>query len=92
MCEQCLYRANCQFLAKHKPSNIKGCTAFKSEKELIADTVKEIFDRVKAVMFLYLYEHKPFNSGEYVQYFGIDLGQAIDDLREKVEAYYEVQE
>lgn len=46
MCEKCLYRKNCQFLAKQKPCKVEGCTAFKSEKELRADTVSEIRARV----------------------------------------------
>lgn len=58
MCEQCLYRTNCQFLAKHKPSNIKGCTAFKSEKELIADTVKKMQEKLHEEAFYEILYHE----------------------------------
>lgn len=46
MCEKCLYRKNCQFLAKRKSCKVEGCTAFKSEKELIADTVRKMQEMV----------------------------------------------
>lgn len=46
MCEKCLYRKNCQFLAKRKSCKVEGCTAFKSEKELIADTIRKMQERL----------------------------------------------
>ena len=48
MCEKCLYKANCQFLAKHRACKVESCTAFKSEKELKADTAKKMQERLIA--------------------------------------------
>ena len=44
MCEKCLYRKNCQFLAKHKQSAVDGCTAYESETDLKAEVAREIFE------------------------------------------------
>jgi hypothetical protein len=46
-CEKCLYKENCQFLATHKRTIIEGCTAFKSEAELRAEMVREIFEEIE---------------------------------------------
>ena len=43
-CETCIYRKNCQFLAKHRKAIVEDCTAFESEAELKNKTAKEIFD------------------------------------------------
>ena len=45
-CEKCLYKENCQFLATHKGAIVEGCTAFKSEADLRADMVREIFEEI----------------------------------------------
>lgn len=34
-CKKCLYRANCQFLAKHKGAEVEGCTAFKDAADFV---------------------------------------------------------
>jgi hypothetical protein len=34
-CKKCLYRANCQFLAKHKCAEVEGCTAFKDAADFV---------------------------------------------------------
>lgn len=34
-CEKCLYRANCQFLAKHKSAEVEVCTAFKDATDFV---------------------------------------------------------
>lgn len=47
MCEKCLYRNNCQFLAKHKPSKVNGCTAFKSKTDLKTELAKEILEEIE---------------------------------------------
>lgn len=51
MCEKCLYRKNCQFLAKHKTAVVEGCTAFVSETDLKRETAKEIFEEIENAMF-----------------------------------------
>lgn len=45
-CEKCLYRKNCQFLAKHPKADVDGCTAFESEAELREQIAREIFDEI----------------------------------------------
>lgn len=49
MCEKCLYKKNCQFLAKHKKAVVEGCTGFLSEDEykttIKAEAVKEFAER-----------------------------------------------
>jgi len=51
MCKNCLYRKNCQFLAKHKNAVVENCTAFKSEVEYIAniksEAIKEFAEKLK---------------------------------------------
>ena len=47
MCEKCLYKKNCQFLAKHKQSAVDGCTAFESEAALKAEVAREIFEEIE---------------------------------------------
>jgi len=42
MCKNCLYRKNCQFLAKHKNAAVENCTAFKSEAEYAAEIKKYV--------------------------------------------------
>ena len=42
-CEKCLYRKNCQFLAKYKKADVDGCTAFESEKDMRWRIAREIF-------------------------------------------------
>lgn len=53
MCKNCLYRKNCQFLAKHKNAVVENCTAFKSEVEYIAniksEAIKEFADKLKEI-------------------------------------------
>lgn len=46
MCEKCLYKKNCQFIAKHK-TIVEGCTAFKSEAEIKTEAIKEFAERLK---------------------------------------------
>lgn len=54
MCEKCLYRKNCQFLAKHKGVIVTDCTAFNDEEELKAnikaEAVKEYINKAKEEM------------------------------------------
>jgi len=50
-CEKCLYRKNCQFLAKHKKAVVEGCTAFASEADLKRETAKEIFEEIENALF-----------------------------------------
>ena len=48
-CEKCLYRANCQFLAKHKGAEVEGCTAFKDATDFVeVETVEEQIIRKKS--------------------------------------------
>lgn len=51
MCEKCLYRKNCQFLATHKKVDVEGCTAFESEEDLRVsvktEAYKEFAERLK---------------------------------------------
>lgn len=51
MCKKCLYKKNCQFLAKHKKAVVEGCTSFLSEDEykamIKAEVIKEFAERVK---------------------------------------------
>lgn len=47
MCEKCLYRKNCQFLATHENSIVESCTAYKSETDLRAEVAREIFDLIE---------------------------------------------
>ena len=47
MCENCLYKRNCQYLAKHHHSIIDSCTAFKSEADLRAEVAMEIFEEIE---------------------------------------------
>lgn len=51
MCEKCLYKNNCQFLAKHKTVEVECCTAFISEDEykvtIKNEAIKEFAERVK---------------------------------------------
>ena len=44
MCEKCLYKDNCQFLAKHNKSTVDGCTAFKSATDLKSEFAMEIIE------------------------------------------------
>lgn len=50
-CENCLYKNNCQFLAKHKNADVDDCTAFNSEVEFITkikmNAIKEFAKRLK---------------------------------------------
>lgn len=46
VCEECLYRKNCQFLAKHK-AVVFGCTAFQSEADFKRDAVDDFIERIK---------------------------------------------
>lgn len=50
ICENCIYRKNCQFLAKHKKAEVIGCTAFVSEADFVkkakAEAVREFSHKV----------------------------------------------
>lgn len=50
MCEKCLYRKNCQFLATHKKAEVAGCTAFVSEDDyranIKAEAIKEFVKKL----------------------------------------------
>lgn len=50
-CENCIYRKNCQFLAKHKKAKVSGCTAFVSEADFVkkakAEAVREFAEKLK---------------------------------------------
>ena len=48
-CEKCLYKENCQFLAIHKGAIVERCTAFKSEADLRAGMVREIFEEIEKI-------------------------------------------
>lgn len=54
-CEHCIYRKNCQFLAKHKKVKVSGCTAFVSEVDFVkkakAEAVREFAERLKEQAF-----------------------------------------
>ena len=50
MCEKCLYKANCQFLARHNKAIIEDCTAFKNETDLYRDVVEKLFDEFYEIM------------------------------------------
>lgn len=63
ICDKCLYKKNCQFLAKHKQSSVDGCTAFESEKDFRADVIEEYRKRVNAKMG----KHTHLLGKEYVQ-------------------------
>lgn len=54
-CEKCLYRKNCQFLAKHKTAVVEGCTAFESKADLKRETAKEIFEEIENITFSFGY-------------------------------------
>lgn len=42
ICGDCLYRKNCQFLARVKPSKVEACTAFVSDPGFILrENIKE---------------------------------------------------
>lgn len=45
-CKGCIYRKNCQYLAKHNPSGIDGCTAYKSEADFKREVACELFDEI----------------------------------------------
>ena len=53
MCEKCLYKKNCQFLAKHRPSlDMVGCTFFSKDidvltKETKTEVAREIFEEIE---------------------------------------------
>ena len=51
MCEKCLYKKNCQFLAKLKRAAIEGCTAFESEEKYITnikiEAIKEFAEKLR---------------------------------------------
>lgn len=47
-CEKCLYRKNCQYLAKHKTTEVSGCTAFWSEADFKSEIAKEIFAKINS--------------------------------------------
>lgn len=55
MCEKCLSRTNCQFLATHKNVIVDGCTAFKSEEQYVAriklEAMKEFAEQLKEKQF-----------------------------------------
>jgi regulator of RNase E activity RraB len=46
MCEKCLYRNNCQFLATHKKAEVVGCDAFENESRLKAEVINEFVERL----------------------------------------------
>lgn len=50
-CENCIYRKNCQFLAKHKKVKVSDCTAFVSETDFVekakAEAVREFAEVMK---------------------------------------------
>lgn len=47
MCEKCLYRSNCQFLATHKKSVVKSCTVFRSEADFKTEIAMDVIDEFK---------------------------------------------
>ena len=49
MCETCLYRKNCQFIATHENSIVESCTAYKSETDLRAEVAMEIFEEIEKI-------------------------------------------
>lgn len=55
MCEKCLYKSNCQFIAKHKKAVVDGCTAFKSEAELMGEIARKIFEEIENLTFSFGY-------------------------------------
>ena len=62
-CEKCLYRKNCQFIAKDYkvPTYACECTAFESEEEFKAkvkfEAIKEFAERLKAISHPYAPAH-----------------------------------
>lgn len=54
VCEKCLYRNNCQFLARHKNVVIENCTVFKNEEDFIlnikTEAYKEFEGRVRMIL------------------------------------------
>ena len=79
MCEKCLYRKNCQFLAKRKPCKVEDCTAFKSEKELIADTVLKYSEKVYQLIFGFVGEKLSEQDKDYIT---VRLGQIAKEMSE----------
>ena len=63
ICDECLYKKNCQYLAKHEKPSVVGCTAFCSEKDLRADIIEEYRQRVNVKMG----KHTHLLGKEYVQ-------------------------
>lgn len=70
-CENCLYRKNCQFIAKHKEVTIDDCTAFVDEIELITkirtEAIKEFSKSLTQKMHrLYEYDEGGWGSPVFV--------------------------
>ena len=63
MCEKCLYKYNCQYLAKHKNTIVDGCTAFKSEIDMKSEVIEEYRQKVNKKMG----KHTHLLGKEYVQ-------------------------
>lgn len=58
MCEKCLYRNNCQFIATHENyKTVTGCTAFRSEQQIKSDVAREIFEEVKEAILDLVCDH-----------------------------------
>lgn len=80
-CETCIYRKNCQFLAKHKKVEVIGCDAFVSEIELVTkikwETVREFAKRLRDKACNHLVEYDEGGWSDKVSAVKID---EIDDL------------
>lgn len=49
-CETCIYRRNCQFIAKHGASDITGCTAYYDESDIKREAIFRCFNDVYAII------------------------------------------
>lgn len=79
MCEKCLYKKNCQFLATHKKVDVEDCTAFESEDEFRAKILKDFADRVKGCSYSFL---RLYCSMDVV----CEFNNFIDNLAKEMEA------
>jgi hypothetical protein len=77
MCNKCLYKKNCQFLAKHRKTIVEGCTAFESENKVRAEAIKEFVERLKE----YKYLSREWSHGEHPYVVEVD---DIDNLAEEM--------
>ena len=85
MCKNCLYRNNCQFLAKHKNAVVENCTAFKSEVEYIAniksEAIKEFADKLKARIDKINFKYIRYCDVEEIEKLVVDIDNLVIKMR-----------